>query len=136
MAIEYGLARCGIRSDVFPMRNHLQYHAPTPLRGRLPIKLDNLRYDVYGSTGEWTRNPNGGFMRKRGPASVHQERKRVERAATQRSELTSEFREQVAEVALGRSRRRANCRGSCCGRVNWAEACRRSCPKRNDATAR
>ena len=61
------------------------------------IKLDNLRDDVYAYAGVFTRNPDGGWVRKLGLASFKQDRKRVE-LVTRRRTLTPDFWNQVAEV--------------------------------------
>jgi hypothetical protein len=62
------------------------------------IKLDDLRDNVYGLVGVFTRNPDGGgWVRQLGPASFRRDRKRVE-SVTRRRKVTPELLSQVAEV--------------------------------------
>jgi hypothetical protein len=64
------------------------------------IKLDNLRDDVFAYVGVFVPNPGGGLVRKLGPGSLREDRKRIERA-TQRRKITPEFLNRVAEIHNG-----------------------------------
>lgn len=65
------------------------------------IKLDDLRDDIYAVAGVFVLNPDGGgYIRKLGPASFKQDRKRVQNV-TRRRKVTPEFLSQVADVHNG-----------------------------------
>lgn len=61
------------------------------------MKLDDLRDALYAFAGVFIRNPDGGWVRKLGPASFKQDRKGVQNV-TRRRTVTSELLSQVAEV--------------------------------------